>query len=127
MMARVEICHGDLGRSYKILGPVKARVTSGMFAWLRRERTLDDVDMRLSEVALKRGANAVINVTYKRGISFWSWRALTATGTAVFAEPQATYAPPAGWYPDPVNGDGHRWWDGGRWKPWPTDMTERTI
>lgn len=31
---------------------------------------------------------------------------------------------PAGWYPDPANGSGPRWWDGSVWSdktpPWPS-------
>jgi uncharacterized protein YbjQ (UPF0145 family) len=41
------------------------------------------VNEKLRHVAAEQGADAVINVTYARGISFTSWKALTATGTAV--------------------------------------------
>lgn len=80
----VEICLGNLDRPYKVLGPIKARVTAG--AGWNKARTTEDVDSKLREVALKMGANAVIGVTYERGISATSWKALTAHGTAVVAE-----------------------------------------
>lgn len=80
----IEILAGDLDRPYQVLGPIKARVTAGS-GW-NKARTVEDVNSKLREVALKRGANAVINVNYDRGISMTSWKALTATGTAVVAE-----------------------------------------
>jgi uncharacterized protein YbjQ (UPF0145 family) len=80
----IEIVTGDLQRPYEVLGPLKARVTSGA-VW-NKARTVEDVNSKLRKLALKKGANAVINVGYKRGISMTSWKALTATGTAVVAE-----------------------------------------
>lgn len=77
------VVDGDLHRPYNVLGPIEARVTAGA-AW-NRARTVEDVNWKLREVALKHGANAVINVTYKRGVSATSWKALTAYGTAVVA------------------------------------------
>jgi ribosomal protein S27E len=38
------------------------------------------------EVALSKGANAIINVEYERGISSTSWKSLKAKETAIFAE-----------------------------------------
>jgi uncharacterized protein YbjQ (UPF0145 family) len=78
------IADADLGRPYKVLGDVMARVTAGS-AW-NKARTVEDVNSKLREVALKKGANAIINVSYKRGASMTSWKALTAYGTAVIAE-----------------------------------------
>jgi hypothetical protein len=74
---------GQLDRPYRIVSPIEARVTAGA-AW-NKARTVEDVNSKLREVALKMGANAVINVQYERGVSATSWKALTATGTAVFA------------------------------------------
>lgn len=74
----------NIGRPFKDLGRIQARVTSG--SGLNKARTLDDVNSKLREVALKRGANAVINVQYERGISLTSWKALTAHGIAIIAE-----------------------------------------
>jgi hypothetical protein len=87
----IEISAGDLDRPYRVLGPIKARVTAGA-AW-NKARTLEDANSKLREVALKMGANAVINTTYQRGISMTSWKALTATGTAVIAETEERKCP----------------------------------
>jgi hypothetical protein len=73
-----------IGRPFRELGPIWARVTSG--AGWNKARTVEDVNSKLREVALKKGANAVINVTYNRGVSLSSWKALTAEGLAVIAE-----------------------------------------
>jgi hypothetical protein len=78
------IADEDLGRPYKVLGPIKARVTSG--SAFNKARTVEDVNSKLREVALRMGANAIINARYERGISMTSWKALTAFGTAVVAE-----------------------------------------
>jgi hypothetical protein len=78
------ITNRDLGRPYKVLGPIKARVTAGA-AW-NKARTVEDVNSKLREVALGMGANAVVGTSYQRGASATSWKALTATGTAVVAE-----------------------------------------
>lgn len=72
---------GQLGRPYRVVGPIEARVTAGA-AW-NKARTVEDVNSKLQEVALKTGANAVIDVRYSRGVSATSWKALTASGTAV--------------------------------------------
>jgi hypothetical protein len=40
--------------------------------------TVEDVNLKLREQAVRMGANAVINVTYARGVSATSWKALTA-------------------------------------------------
>ena len=77
----------NLGRPYKVLGPITARVTAATI--FSQSRTMEDVNSKLREVAQQRGrglANAIINVTYKRGISWGSWKTLTATGIAVVAE-----------------------------------------
>jgi len=80
----IEIHAGDPGRPKKSLGPVQARV--GAATALSKAPTLEDVNFKLQEVAAKMGANGVINVTYDRGISMMSWKALTARGEAVVFE-----------------------------------------
>jgi hypothetical protein len=80
-----------VGRQYKVVGPIEARVTAGA-AW-NKARTVEDVNSKLREVALKRGANAIINVEYQRGVSMTSWKALTARGTAVVVESSDTKCP----------------------------------
>lgn len=86
MNDHIEITTGNLDRPYRVLGAVKARVTSG--AGWNKARTTEDADSKLREVALRTypNANAIINVTYQRGISATSWKALTVIGTAVVAE-----------------------------------------
>ena len=74
----------QVGRPYTVIGVITARVTAGA-AW-NKARTVEDVNSKLREVALKKGANAVINAKYERGVSMTSWKALTATGTAVVVE-----------------------------------------
>jgi Putative heavy-metal-binding len=83
----VEVHVGDLDRPYRMIDTVKATVKAPTL--FHNAPSLDSVNSRLREQALKMGANAVINVTYKRGISLTSWKALTATGTAVAAQPHA--------------------------------------
>ena len=80
----IEIHAGDLDRPYKVLGPIQARRTAATA--LSKTPTMEDVNSKLREVALKMGANAIINVEYSRGISLTSWKAMTANGTAVVAE-----------------------------------------
>jgi hypothetical protein len=79
----IEIHSGDLDRPYTTVGQIQARVTSATA--FSQTRTADDVNGKLREEAMRRGANAVINVQYRRGASLTSWKALTATGTAVLA------------------------------------------
>jgi hypothetical protein len=88
----VQISTGDLDRPYDEIGPIKARVTAKTI--FSPNRTEADVNAKLQRVAAERGADAVINVTYSRGISFTSWKALTAMGTAVKTK-GGTAAPPS--------------------------------
>jgi hypothetical protein len=97
----IEIFAGEPGGSYTTLGPVRARVTAATL--FSKTPTVEDVNLKLREQAVRIGANAVINVSYSRGVSATSWKALTANGTAVLAD-AATPAPPAtpAGRPDPV-------------------------
>jgi hypothetical protein len=60
----IEVVVGDLDRPYSIIGPIEARVTSG--AGWNKAHTVEDVNSKLREVAPRKGATAVINVSYKR-------------------------------------------------------------
>jgi hypothetical protein len=80
----IEIHAGGIAQQYKVIGPVTARV--GAATLFSKTPTIEDVNFKLREAALKVGANAVINVQYERGIALTSWKALTARGTAVMAE-----------------------------------------
>jgi len=87
----IEVHTGPISRPYKVIGAIKARV--GAATIFSKTPTIEDVNFKLREEALKIGANAVIGVEYDRGISFWSWKALTATGTAVLAESDEVKCP----------------------------------
>jgi hypothetical protein len=80
----IEIYETGIDRPYKELGPIKVRVQS-RFAF-SKSKTIEEVNLKLREKALKMGANAIINVQYDRGISMTSWKALTAKRMAVYAE-----------------------------------------
>jgi uncharacterized protein YbjQ (UPF0145 family) len=83
-IADLQIHYNDnIGRPYTVIGDIKTKVTSGAYAFLRRERTIEDANQKLREVAMAMGADAVINVTYDRGMSLYSWKALRVRGTAV--------------------------------------------
>lgn len=86
-----EIVVGVTSRPHRVIGPVKARV--GAATVFSKPPTLGDVNWKLQEAATRMGANAVINVTYERGISATSWKALTARGTAVVFESEDVKCP----------------------------------
>lgn len=79
-----EIVAGETSRPHRVIGPVKARV--GAATVFSKTPTLEDVNWKLQETARRMGANAMINVTYDRGVSATSWKALTARGIAVIFE-----------------------------------------
>jgi len=69
---------------FRTLGELKVKV--GAATAFSKAPTLDDVNAKLREQASRMGANAVVNVTYKRGMTATSYKGLTATGTAVVLE-----------------------------------------
>lgn len=77
----IDIYTGDVNKPYNEIGKIKARV--GSPTAFHKAPTRDQVNSKLREIALKKGANAVIKVEYYRGISPLSWKAHTATGIAV--------------------------------------------
>jgi len=87
----IEIHAGEITRPHKVIGEIKARV--GAATIFSTTPTIEDVNFKLREEAIKKGANAVINVKYKRGISVTSWKALTASGMAVFIESDEVKCP----------------------------------
>jgi zinc ribbon protein/putative heavy-metal-binding protein len=87
----IEIHAGGITRPHKVIGEIKAKV--GAATLLSKTPTIEDVNFKLREYAIKKGANAIINVKYDRGMSLTSWKALTATGTAVFAESDEVKCP----------------------------------
>jgi hypothetical protein len=80
----IEIWAGKPDREYRVLAPLQARVTAATI--VSKTPTMEDVNLKLREAAARLGANAVINVTYSRGVSASSWKALTAKGTGVVLE-----------------------------------------
>jgi len=87
----IEIHVGDPGKKYQSLGAVKARV--GAATAYSKTPTIEDVNYKLQEEVARRGGNGVINVSYERGISLTSWKALTATGEAVIFESDEKVCP----------------------------------
>lgn len=77
--------HADgISQPHKIIGQIDAKVSKGSV--FSKSPTIEDVNFKLQEEASKLGANAVINVTYSRGMSLMSYEVLKAVGTAVIAE-----------------------------------------
>jgi uncharacterized protein YbjQ (UPF0145 family) len=74
----------DIAQPYKILGEITAKVSKASL--FSSSRTIEDVNFKLQEEASALGANAVINVSYSRGMSLMSYEVLKAVGTAVIAE-----------------------------------------
>ena len=87
----IEIHDGEPDQAYKNLGPVRARV--GAATGFSKTPTIEDVNFKLREEALRLGGNAIVGVTYKRGPIPSSWKGLTATGTAVVLESEDRSCP----------------------------------
>lgn len=96
----IQIFAGEPGRTYETVGPLRARVTAATI--FSKTPTIEDVNLKLREEAVRLGANAVINVTYSRGVSAMSWKAMTADGTGVLVEANPRAAVTASSSPDPV-------------------------
>jgi len=77
----IDIYTGDVDKPYQEIGKIKARV--GAPSIFHKAPTRDQVNSKLREKAINKGANAVIKVEYYRGRSAFSWKALTANGIAV--------------------------------------------
>lgn len=79
---------------YEVIGEIQAKVHATTA--FSREPTLEEVNLKLKEKARKLGANAVINVEYRRqAMSLTAWKVLTAKGQAVIIkeeehQPEAT-------------------------------------
>ncbi len=78
---QIEIHAGDIDRPYTVIGPVKANASATTI--VSKRPTADQGDENLRAAAAKVGADAVINVSSKRGVSMRSWKALKVEGTAV--------------------------------------------
>jgi hypothetical protein len=80
--AQIEIFRGEPGRPYETIGSLKAKKGAQPTPFNKRPSE-DDLNIKLRAKANRKGATAIINVHYRRGVIFTSWRGLTATGTAV--------------------------------------------
>lgn len=80
----IEVHLGGTSKPFKVLGRVKAR--KGAFSALSKKPTYKEVNEKLRKKAYEMGANAILHVEYKRGISATSWKTLWAKGTAVKIE-----------------------------------------
>lgn len=85
MQLGIEIFTDTPNRAYKSLGVIKAKIAP-MGGAMAKQPTIEDANFKLQEVAAGMQANGVINVTYNRGISAFSWKALYAEGEAVIFE-----------------------------------------
>lgn len=85
MQIGIEIFTDTPARPYKSLGVIKAKVAP-MGGMMAKQPTIEDANYKLQEIAASLKANGVINVTYTRGISAMSWKALYAEGEAVIFE-----------------------------------------
>lgn len=72
-----EFSHSD----YVEKGRVKVKIEARTI--FSKKPSIENVNLKLQIEAKKKGANAVINVKYHRGMSWTSWSALTATGMAI--------------------------------------------
>ena len=87
----VEILTGGTDRPFTKIGVVKAKVAKASL--FSKSPTLEDVNYKLQEEALRLGANAVLYVSYDRGMSLTSYEVLHTTGTAVTLEAEDTKCP----------------------------------
>jgi tRNA(Ile2) C34 agmatinyltransferase TiaS len=88
----IEIHVGSPRRLYRVIGPITASVGAG--SALAPAPTIEAVNFKLRETAMKSGANAIINVEYKRHLIGWTHaKPLTATGVAVILESEEIKCP----------------------------------
>lgn len=84
-MYGIEIFTGEPNRPYKVVGEVYCKGND--------YSDVDDIQMGLIEEATKLGANAIINVTYERKMTLFSWNALQGNATAVVIESDTKTCP----------------------------------
>jgi len=73
-MYGVELFTGQPDRPYAVLGEVRAKQDDG---------NIEDCNSALIEEATRLGADGIINLSYERKVSVFSWSQLIAKGTAV--------------------------------------------
>ena len=87
----IAIHAGGIEQPYKSLREITAKASKGSV--FSKSPTIEDVNFKLQEEASKLGANAVINVTYDRGMSLMSYEVLKAVGRAVIVESDEVKCP----------------------------------
>ena len=82
----IAIHAGGIDQPYKTLGEITAKVSKASL--FSSSRTIEDVNFKLQEEASALGANAVINVSYSRGMSLMSkcWQ-------CCYSQPRQTLCP----------------------------------
>jgi len=80
----IAIYASGIDQPYRQLSEVTAKVSKASL--FSKSPTIEDANFKLQEEASKLGANAVIYVTYSRGMTLMSYEVLTARGIAVIAE-----------------------------------------
>jgi phage FluMu protein Com len=83
-VTELEIHAGDVDQPYRAIEEISVKVEAATL--FSKTPTLEDVNLKLQERAVKLGANAVIKVEYSRGLSLTSYKALRAKGIAVVLE-----------------------------------------
>jgi uncharacterized protein YbjQ (UPF0145 family) len=74
--------HADgIDGDYERLGEITVKLSKGTL--FSKSPTIEDANFRLQEEASMLGANAVLRVSYSRGMSLMSYEVLKATGEAV--------------------------------------------
>src|SRR5215212_5008972 len=91
--SQIEIIYGGTERAHRVLGEVSAS-KGATFAWSPQPE-MSEGEEALRKKAAKMGADAVINVKLDRGVSFWSWKAVKGTGTAIAYEDSSAAETPA--------------------------------
>lgn len=90
-ITEIAIHAGGIDQAYKPLQEITAKVRKGSL--ISKSPTIEDVNFKLQEEASRLGANAVINVTYTRGMTLISYEVLKAVGLAVVAESDEILCP----------------------------------
>lgn len=77
----IEIHAGGVDFPYEPVRELEAKCEATTA--FQKAPTMQDVNLKLQQLAATVGANAVINVNYSSGVSLTSWRSMKATGLAV--------------------------------------------
>ena len=80
----IEVHGPGFSRPYRSLGIITAKASKASL--FSKSPTIEDVNYKLQEEALKVGANAIVDVSYERGMTLFSYEVLTAKGQAAIVE-----------------------------------------